>query len=216
MNTDQLIEGIGKAVAAATTASDSSSGIGLTLNVMSAFGTVAAVVVALYFSGKGDSIREKKEKRLGRAHSLYLLPILEGFHDDLRTTSAYAYFADHENDSPEEVQELLTRAKQWAVDFERHSALEALSAQSLLLLPEVPSLRISYALGELHSIRIAISRFDPSHYANSSKTIVTKAQEWAFARSRASDFLGTALDALRESAGLSKITPSPIEIHGEP
>ena len=61
------------------------------IDAISALGTVAAVGVALYLARKSDVHREAIDARKERIHALYLLPVLEGFFNDLRYSAAYVF-----------------------------------------------------------------------------------------------------------------------------
>lgn len=232
MNTDQVIEGIGKAVAAAKPAQeycflgsnwsplclplpDWFGGLGLFVSVLAAIGTVGAVIVSLRLARKSDVERSISDARRMRMHSLFLLPVLEGFRTDLQHSSVWVYFVVQDSTSTDDVWEGLRRAKKWAVDFESHSALGPLSTESLLMLPEVVSYRISRALGLLHAVRIEISRFNPDEWGNKAQAISAKAKEWADAQSIAKDFISVAIQELRKNANPEAIHPSGQELYGD-
>lgn len=233
MNTDQVIEVIGKAVAAAKPSEeycflgsswsplcwplpDWFGGLGLIVSALAAAGTVAAVLVALRLARRTDGQREAREARLQRIHALYLLPVLEGFYSDLKLSATYVFFEDEDPKTMEDVRERLSRAEKWASDFEKHSALGSLSAESLILLPDIVGFRISRALGELLALRNEISRFTPDAWHNPVKTIATKAMEWAGTQSRACDLIGVAIHDLADMAKPEAIYPSGQELYGDP
>ncbi|MEG2047243.1 MAG: hypothetical protein RR100_10385 [Comamonas sp.] len=233
MDANQLMEGIGAAVAAAKPAQehcflgsgwsfmcwplpDWYGGLGLIVSALAAAGTVAAVVVALRLARRTDGQREAREARLQRMHALHLLPVLEGFHSDLRHSYTWVFFADEEPKSMDDVSERLSRANKWATAFEKHSALGPLAAESLLLLPEMVGFRISRALGELHALRIEISRFTPDEWHDPVRTIASKAMEWAGTQSHACDLISVAIQDLEALADPKAIYPSGEELHGDP
>lgn len=188
----------------------------LLISAASAVGTLGAVGAAFHLSGKTDAIRKKDEERLQRIHSLNLLPVLETIHSDLRASFAYVIFTDAPPRSMDDVSERLKRAVKWSQDFEELSSIESLTAASLLKLPEIPSLRISYALGLLRALRLDISRFNAEHWADPAPASAHKTREWALAQSTASDYIGVALFSLRQVAMQQSIIPSGEEIHGAP
>lgn len=183
------------------------------INAISAIGTVGAVVVALRLARRTDEQREAKEARLQRMHALHLLPVLEGFHSDLRHSYTWVFFADENPKSMDDVSERMNRAKKWATDFEKRSALGPLSAESLLLLPEIVGFRISRALGELHALRIEISRFTPDEWHKPVQVIAAKAVEWAGPQSLACDLIEVAIQDLKNLAHPDAIYPSAQELY---
>ena len=185
------------------------------INAISAVGTVGAVFVALGLARKTDNLRESRDARLQRMHALYLLPVLEGLRSDLQSSYTWVYFADENPKSMEDVVERLRRAKKWAADFENHSALGPLSAESLLMLPEIVGLRISRALGVLHALRIEILRFNPDEWGDKANATASKAKEWADAQSLAKDFITVSIQDLEQKADPDAIYPSGQELYGD-
>jgi hypothetical protein len=187
----------------------------IVVNSISAIGTLGAVFVALHLSGKTENHREAKEARLQRMHSLYLLPILEGLWSDLLLSSVWVHFAEENPKSMDDVAERLSRAKKWATDFESHLTLGPLSAESLLMLPEIVGHRLSRALGILHALRIEILRFNPDEWSNSVQAITSKSKEWADNQGMAKDFIFVAIQELKDKANSEALYPSGEELHGE-
>lgn len=186
----------------------------LLISAASAIGTLGAVGAAFHLSRKTDDIRNRDEERLQRIHALNLLPVLETIHSDLRASFAHVIFSDEVPRSMDDVSERLNRAIKWSQDFEELSSIESLTAASLLKLPEIPSLRISYALGLLRALRLDISRFSAEHWADPVPASAQKAREWALAQSTASDYIGVALYSLSQVAMQESIVPSGAEITG--
>ncbi|MGD9758032.1 hypothetical protein [Comamonas testosteroni] len=232
MDANQLMEGIGAAVAAAKPAqeycflglgwsftclplSDWYGSLGLIVSAMAAAGTVAAVVVALRLARRTDEHRESKETRLQRMHALYLLPVLKSLQSDLQASAIRTYFANENPKSMEEALERLKRAKKWASDSKSHLELSALSAESLLMLPEIVGFRISRALGVLQALRVEILRFDPDEWGDKARATVAKSKEWADAQSSATDFISAAIRDLEMKANPDAIQPTGEELYGD-
>lgn len=185
------------------------------ISAISALGTVLAVAVALRLARRTDYQREAREARLQRMHSLYLLPVLEGLWYDLQVSSIWVHFADENPKTLDDAVERLSRAQKWANDFESHLTLGPLSAESLLMLPEIVGHRLSRALGILHGLRIEILRFNPNEWRNKEEAIASKAKDWADAQSLAKDFITVAIRDLQQKANPEAIYPSGQELHGD-
>lgn len=114
-----------------------------------------------------------------------------------------------------DVEERLSRAKKWAADFESHLTLGPLSAESLLMLPEIVGHRLSRALGILHALRIEVLRFNPDEWSDKVQAIASKAVEWADAQSMAKDFIAVAIQELHGKANPDALYPSGEELYGD-
>lgn len=230
MNADQVVEGIGKAVAAAEpvkeicwpqidgvmcfTKTEWISFIGLPISLVAAVGTLLAVVVSLSLARGSEKKDQERNRRLQRIHAINLLPVLEAVHSDLRLSVVGEIFYGTRVSSIDAVQDRFNRAMSWSEDFNAHSAIESLSPESLLLLPEVPALRISHALGMLRALRLEMARFRSQHGQRLGHQDVHRTLGWARRQSTASDYLRTAIESLRKTARLEAVIPSREEIHG--
>ncbi|MDH1477783.1 hypothetical protein N5F13_25190 [Comamonas thiooxydans] len=223
MNADQVIDGIGKAVAATNPAQEyclfywniwpMCMAKTEWISLVSAVGTIGAVWVALVLASRANTERRKRDAHLQGIHALYVLPVLQSFQSELKASAMLTYFTVDKSSTAEEAQEFLQRARDWAEHFERHSALVSLAPESLLMLPEVAGFRISSALGSLHSLRAEILRFDPRQWEAPDKAIIEKSGEWAAAQDSASNYLTGALRMLEKIAVSKAICPSPQELY---
>lgn len=187
----------------------------LVIDATAAIGTVAAVIVALYFSTKADSKIKAREARVQRQNSLYLLPILEGFHTDLQSSSIRVLFEDSNPTSMNDVNDRLGRAIKWAESFEKHSTHGPLSVESLSMLPEIVGLRIARALGMLHALRIEIARFEPNDWSTPHIAVAEKAVVWAQVQLQARDLIRVSIQDLEWQSKPQTVNPSVQELYGD-
>lgn len=187
----------------------------LVINAIAAAGTFAAVIVALYFSNKADRQLKAREARLRRQNSLYLLPVLEGFHTDLQSLSIRVLFEDANPTSMNDVKGRLARAIKWAESFEKHSTHGPLSVESLSMLPEIVGFRISRALGMLHALRIEIARFDPDDWGTPHVAVADKAITWAQIQMQARDLISVSIQDLEWQSKPQALNPSGQELYGD-
>ena len=188
----------------------------LVINGFSAVGTFLAVLVALHLARRADAQREARDAKLQRMHALYLLPVLEGLLSDLKGVYTIVFFENETPRSMNEVNDRLNRVNKWALDFDKHSALEQLSPESLLLLPEIVALRVSRALGLLQSLKIEITRFSPEQWSNPPQAVAQKVKEWAGAKSLACDLIAVAIADLEAKANSDAVYPTGQELYGDP
>lgn len=187
----------------------------LVIDAIAAVGTVAAVIVALIFSTRADRQLKAREARLQRQNSLYLLPVLEGFHTDLQSISIRVLFEDATPTSMNDVKGRLDRANKWAESFEKHSLHGPLSVESLSMLPEIVGLRISRALGMLHALRIEIARFDPNDWQTPHIAVAEKAVIWAQIQLQARDLIRVSIQDLEWKSKPQAVNPSAQELFGD-
>lgn len=221
MNADQVIDGIGKAVAA-NIPLDNYCFLSINLDplctnipmwqlLISAFGTIgtiAAVIVALWVSITANRQRFKTEVGIRQINIVNVLPFLEGLVSEIESTTTYAVFGNRTSSDFVEARQTIERLKIWAKNYGDRKELTALTPESILLLPERSGLQISHAMGIFRAVQIEILRYVPETHPAIDFCSRSTIYVWADEMRKANNFIKAAIRNLKNEIDFKSLHPS--------
>lgn len=228
MNAEQLIDGIGKAVAANNNLDEycflfinfdpictNISMWGLIISAFGTIGTVAAVLVALWISYKSDRQKAKYDSIIKSINIVNLLPIFNRLIKDIEGVTNYGVFVSPENDNFIKAREAIDDFKEWAKHYEDSDVLAALIPNAINLLPRKAGLQISYAVGIIRAAQIEILRYIPEAHPAIDFCSRSKVSEWTSEMQNAKIYLNAAIRFLEREVDLKSLKPTVDELFEE-
>lgn len=183
------------------------------LSLLTAVGTVGAVLVSLWLAQKGDFSKMEYEKRLQRLHAIRILPLLKMHNEAVRNLNPLLIFGSQPSDgSAPDYEEIVRKSKEWSEKYQDFKSHSPISIEAITLLSNIPSMRISRALGLLDALSYDIENFKIENYHFSYLRNNVFIKEWTQNFSEATRLLNTSIKMLEESSNLSEILPKEYEL----